>query len=136
MAKPKLAASSNMQQREQYDFAPFNSLIQSSVPIDYKKYETKLSASFPNQPTLQAKFKIDPQVGTLPSAEQNYIIRLKLIEWKVEQLQNQINQITSTPSEPLIFKRWFWFFSLLIWAGSIIGGQILIYYTNKIIVRY
>ena len=136
MAKPRLDADTGKQQHALYDFAPINSLIQSSAPIDYKKFETQLSASFSNQPTLQAKFNIDPQVGTLPPAEQNYIIRLKLIEWKVEQLQDQITQISSTPSESLIFKTWFWFCSLLIWACSIVGGQILTSRTNKLIDKY
>lgn len=137
MAKSKPMAYTSKLQSEQYYYAPVNSLMQSSSPINYKEFETKLSASFPNQTTLQAKFNIDPQIEKLPAAEQNYLIRLKLIEWKMEQLQNQISQISSsTSSEFLIFKIWFWFYSLLIWAGSIVGGQILTFRTNKMIHKY
>jgi hypothetical protein len=137
MAKSKPTAYTSKLQSEQYNYAPINSLMQSSSPINYKEFETKLSASFPNQPTLQAKFNIDPQIEKLPEAEQNYLIRLKLVEWKMEQLQNQISQISSsTSSESLIFKTWFWFYSLLIWAGSIVGGQILTFHTNKLIDKY
>ncbi|MDR3476620.1 MAG: hypothetical protein P4M14_01135 [Gammaproteobacteria bacterium] len=136
MAKSTPAAYASKLQNEQNDYASVNTLIQSSSPINYKEFETKLSASFPNQPTLQAKFNIDPQIEKLPATEQNYLIRLKLIEWKVGQLQDQVSQISSTPSESLIFKTWFWVYSLLIWAGSIIGGQILTFHTDKLIHKY
>ena len=136
MAKSKPVVNASKLQSEQYDYAPVTSLIHSSSPINYKEFVTKLSASLPNQPTLQAKFNIDPQIEKLPAAEQNYLIRLKLIEWKIGQLQDQVSQISSTPSESLIFKTWFWFYSLLIWAGSIVGGQILTFHTDKLIHKY
>lgn len=134
MAKPQLTDIGKQQHKQ--DTALVNSLIQSPTPIDYKKFQTNFSVSFQDQPTLQAKFNIDPQVEALPPSEQNYVIRLKLIEWKIGQLQDQITQISSTQSGSLIFQIWFWFCSLLIWIGSIIGGQILTFYTDKVIHRY
>lgn len=136
MAKSKPIAYASKHQNEQYNYASVNSLIQSPSPINYKEFETKLSAAFPNPLTLQAKFNIDPQIEKLPATEQDYLIRLKLIEWKVGQLQDQISQITPISSEPLIFKTWFWFYSFLIWAGSIVGGQILTFLTTKLIDKY
>lgn len=133
MAKSKSVTRASQVQNEQYNFTSVNSLIQSSSPINYKEFKTKLSESFPNESTFQAELNVDPQIEKLPITEQNYLIRLKLIEWKTEQLQDQISKILSTSSESLIFKTWFWFYSLLIWASSIIGGQILTFHTNKLI---
>ncbi|KTD76546.1 hypothetical protein [Legionella waltersii] len=131
----KSVARASQVQSEQYNFASVNSLIQSSSPINYKEFKTKLSESFQNESTFQAELNIDPQIEKLPITEQNYLIRLKLIEWKTEQIQDQISKILSTPSESLIFKAWFWVYSLLIWASSIVGGQILTFHTNKLIYR-
>jgi len=133
MAKPK--ANADEVKNEQLYYAPVNTLMQSSSPINYKQYNATVSASFSNQPTLQAKFNIDPQVEKLPPNEQNDLIRLKIMELKIDQLQNQISHISSTQSESLIFKSWFWFYSLIIWAGSIVGGEILTFHTKKLIYK-
>lgn len=136
MAKPQLVVNTNQTRIKQYDDALVNSLIQSSSPIDYKKIETTLATDFPDQPILEAKFNIAPQVESLSPVEQDYFIRLKLMEWKVDQLQKQVSQISSVPSESLIFKIWFWLYSILIWVGSIVGGRFLILFTDKLIDKY
>ncbi len=133
MAKPELIDESNKLKNDQSYSSIVNSLMQSTSQIDYKEFESKLAASFQDHPTFQAKFNIDPQIEKQPIVEQNYIIRLKLIEWKLGQLEDKMSHMSSTPSESLIFKKWFWIYNLLIWAGSIIGGQILTFHTNRLI---
>ena len=65
---------------------------------------------------------------------QNGIIRLKLMEWKIGYLQNQIDSVLSS-QEPLIFRVWFWIFSIIAWAGSIVGGKILTFFSQRYIIE-
>ncbi|HSW69788.1 MAG TPA: hypothetical protein VLI69_06540 [Gammaproteobacteria bacterium] len=130
MAKPKLVGSAQ-QDNESLYFAPVNTAIQSSSPIDYKQLKATLSVI--DQSILQTRFKINPQIEKLSVNEQDYIIRLKLLEWKIDKLQNQITQLSSSQPESLIFKLGFWIYSLFIWTGSIVGGQILRFHTDRLI---
>lgn len=110
-------------------------LMQGSEQINYRMLENKFSPSFLSQSGIKTHFKIDPNVATLPPVEQNVVIRLKLMEWKLEQLQNLINRFAISKSEPLIFKTLFWILSVFIWIASIVGGKILIFFTERYIIH-
>tara|TARA_B100000989_G_C19531008_1_gene469862 strand:+ start:1180 stop:1584 length:405 start_codon:yes stop_codon:yes gene_type:complete len=64
-------------------------------------------------------------LSTLPISQQDNIIRSQLTEWQLGQFQKQILTMISEENNPLIFKVGFWLCSIVIWAGSIIGGKIL-----------
>lgn len=136
LAKPSITTNISKLESEQFKYVASLSNIQNSSPIDYTKFESMLSASFPNQPTLQTKYNIDPQIQELPKTEQNYLIRLKIAEWKIEELQNQIVKISNTQPESLIFNILFWICSLIIWIASTVGSQILSFYTDKFIRKH
>lgn len=121
MAKPNLTISVSSNDNLQ----KVKDLIQNPQPLDYKT-TSELFASHPD-------LHIDPKIENLPSSDQNYIIRLSLVEWELSQLQKQLSQVYS---EPLIFKIWFWICSLFLSAISIFAGKIINFYTDLLIQKY
>jgi hypothetical protein len=115
--------------------AQINMLIQSQSQLSYKDVQTNLlktSAYHLASPTVvMDSFNIGPELEKLPANEQDYAIRLKLFDWKFENLQTQLEKASLQQEQPLIFKTWFWLYSIIIWAASIIGGRILNHYTDK-----
>jgi len=110
---------------------------QSPGQLSYKDFQSKLSVSYSNQSAFSsATFGIDPQIEKLPINEQNYLIRFKLLEWQLEQMQNQQYEISKLNTEPLIFKIGFWIYAFLTWVGSVFFGRILTHYTDKFIQKH
>lgn len=112
-------------------------IAQSQEQLSYKGLQAKFSVSHPQSTFSSATFGIDPQIEKLPVNEQNYLIRFKLLEWQLENIQNQLYEIsTSDTAEPLIFKVGFWIYAFLTWVGSIFLGRILTHYTDKFIQKH
>lgn len=132
MAESKLNVEG--EQLQNMPYKEVTELIQTPSNITYQMYETKLSASF-NSQSIDTQLKLNPRIENLPLSEQNSIIRLKLMEWRIGYFQNQLDRLLSSTQEPLIFKVWFWIFSLFAWAGSIVGGKILTFFSQKYIIE-
>lgn len=112
-------------------------ITQSQELLSYKELREKFSVLHAQSTLSSATFGIDPQIEKLPIDEQNYLIRFKLLEWQLENIQNQLNEIfTVDASEPLIFKLGFWIYAFLTWCGSIFLGRILTHYTDKFILKH
>jgi len=93
----------------------------SSTPekLVYDSLESKLPTDLRNSGAIQSKFKISPDIKKLPLDEQNNLIRLALLQWQIEQLNNKITTSFNQKNESLIFQIWFWIFSSIIWLFSI-----------------
>ena len=135
MAMPITIVSQEELENEKY-FALANTLIQSPSQLDYKKFDTLFSKSFSAHPDYQVKFNIEPQIEEQSANEQNSIIRSKLNEWMLQQLQNQRKQKVNATPESLIYKTGFWIYGFFIWSATIVGGRILTVVTNEIIYKY
>jgi hypothetical protein len=108
-------------------------ITQSQEQLNYKDLQAKFSASYPQSVFSSETFGINPQIEKLPVNEQNYLIRFKLLEWQLENIQNQLYEISTLNTEPLIFKVGFWIYAFLTWCVSIFLGRILTHYTDKFI---
>ena len=105
-----------------------SSLTQSSTILNGHVVTKKLSNLSIHDTDKVTKLNIyfnSPQLTRLPIAEQNYLIRIKLLEWKLNDFQEQLNIIATQPSCSLLSKIPFWIFSFIIWVASVIFGRIL-----------
>lgn len=101
--------------------------ILNNTKIDYQSYQASFSSKLqPNIPT---------EVSKLSPAEQDSYIRYYLLNRKIEQIEKQIPDMINKASPSLIFNIYFWMWSLFLWAASIVGGEILIFYTKRILHR-
>ncbi|KTD42877.1 hypothetical protein [Legionella parisiensis] len=112
-----------------------SSLINNPEILSYQMLEKKPLLNFQNGSALQTQLNILPQIKNLPPIDQNTIIRVKLVEWKIKQLQDQFNQFSTDNNEPIIFKTLFWLLSFLVWIGSIVGGKMLNFLTDRYIIN-
>lgn len=109
-------------------------LIKTPELLNYQILEKKLPLRLNGKADMTAQFNLFSQIKSLPQQEQNTIIRIKLIEWKLQHLQDQISQCKMPQNEPIIFKTLFWILSFLIWIASIVGGKMLNFLTDKYII--
>ncbi|HAT9088265.1 TPA: hypothetical protein JBB31_01635 [Legionella pneumophila subsp. pneumophila] len=110
-------------------------LINNPTVLNYQILENNLPSSFQGESNIKAQFNLLPQIKNLPPIDQDTIIRVKLVEWKVKQLQTQFNTFVVRNNEPIFFKTFFWIWGFLIWIGSIIGGKMLNFLTDKYIIN-
>ena len=130
LTQPSITA----QKQESKPFSKeINTLIKTSKEINYQMLKSNYSASFLNETGIQHTFDIKPQLNQLSIEEQDKVIRLKLLEWQIKQIQNQLS-LTNPQNQSLVFKLGFWVGSLLIWIFSIIGGKMLVFYTDEYII--
>lgn len=66
----------------------------------------------------------------MPINQQDYIIRLKLLGWKFEYLQEQLEKISSVQTQPLILQLGFWIYSAFTWISAGIFKRILDHFTQ------
>lgn len=108
-------------------------LTQSSSLLSYALFKARLSSGRVSSKQLNVAtyFNINPQIEKLPIEQQDTVLRLKLLEWKFEKLQEQMDVLSSDKSEPLIFEIGFWILSFFIWGASIVIGHALTLFTEK-----
>lgn len=118
--------------------SPYNNqvttLIKTPEKIDYQMLENKFPEAAQSIKFIASKFKINTETKNLPSNEQNYVIRIKLIKWRLDEFQRQIQRVLVSENNSLMYKGWFYFWGLMVWVGSIVGGRLLIFLSDEFII--
>jgi uncharacterized membrane protein SpoIIM required for sporulation len=136
LAKPNTSSYSSQSDR---DYLQMHSITTDMVNVqgqDYKNFTGQLSAKFPTQPDIAKNFKITPEIAELPKNEQGNEIRFRLLESRIEYLQNELAKISQSQSESLIYKLAFYFWGFLVWMCSIVIGRVLEHLTDRFNIKY
>lgn len=104
------------------------------------KYNDKLEYGyieniFHGEDILKSRFNINPELQNLPPAEQDFRIRSSLLGWKIEQLQWMLSDYNTSEKTPLILRLWFWIWSSVIWASSVVFSQVLKFAADRHIIQ-
>ncbi|STX39279.1 hypothetical protein [Legionella feeleii] len=115
-----------------------NSLLKSSQSINYETLSNKLSFTAPSYVStisMQKEFKVPFEIKKYPQNEQNYLIRIKLLEWKIDQLETNFYNTLANSQPSVISNIWTWFWSAIGLICATVLAQVTTYLTQRYIIQ-